>query len=149
MIALLERGDALLVKICVVGYEVRRNLYDVGKLCRIVKRRRENAVKSRELVAARIEDYAALRAEPACKRLSRVESARARSYNDRTWLGRLSRPFFSASLRLCVKNFLPLQKPHSPYAKPVEEIAKHLVERRLELHRHQLVVETESSRERL
>ena len=77
LITLLERGNALLVEFRVVGDEVRRDLNDVGKLRRIVKSRRENAVKCREFVAARIEDYAALRAEPACKRLSRVESARA------------------------------------------------------------------------
>ena len=150
LIALLERDNALLVKICVVGYEVRRNLDDVGKLRRVVERRRENAVEGGKIVATRIKDDAALRAgDLPRKRLRGVESAGARSYNDRTWLGRLSRPFFSASLRLCVKNFQPLQKPHSPYAKPIKEIAKHLVERRLEFHRHKLEVESQCARKRL
>ena len=43
----------------------------------------------------------------------------------------------------------PLKKTHSSYAKPVEEVAKHLVERRLEFHRHKLEVETKRAGERL
>ena len=77
MIALLERGDALLVKISVVRDEVRRNLDDIWALLGIVERRRKYAVEGAEIVAARIENYAALRTEPACKRLSRVERPRA------------------------------------------------------------------------
>ena len=52
-------------------------------------------------------------------------------------------------MRLCVKNFQHLQKPHSPYAKTVEEIAERLVERRLELHRHKLEVEPQRTGEGL
>ena len=108
MIALLERGDALLVKISVVRDEVRRNLDDIWALLGIVERRRENAVEGGKIVATRIKDDAALRARNLPReRLRSVESAGARSYNDRTWLGRLSRPFFSASLRLCVKILMP------------------------------------------
>ena len=77
MIALLERCNALLVECGVVRDEVRRNFDDVGKLRRVVERRSENAVEGGKIVATRIEDDATLRSEPACKRLSRVESARA------------------------------------------------------------------------
>ena len=45
LIALLERGDALLVKVRVVRDEVRRDLDNIWKLRRIVKCRREDAVK--------------------------------------------------------------------------------------------------------
>ena len=43
----------------------------------------------------------------------------------------------------------PLKKPYCPYAQCIEKIAKHLVERRLEFHRHKLEVEPQCTRERL
>ena len=133
--ALGERRDALLVERRVVRYEVGGDFHDVGPLCRIVERRREDAVERREVVAARIQNHATLDPALARERLRRIERPRSRAYD-------------GAEVRevLFPQTF---QKPNRANPDLVQKIARRLRKPALELHRNQLEIKSERAGERL